>query len=463
MGAYFMLGSCGFKSIAILWVALASIVFYGWDDPLRLIPILLVSIFFNLIISRLISRGEYKKYILILGISLNLAYLFFFKYFNFVVSELVGTGMPNPGLKITLPIGISFYTFTQIAYLVDVYRKHAPPYSLSRYTFFVTYFPHLIAGPILHHGNIMPQLNHEVIYRVNAKNIALGLAWFAVGLFKKVVIADNLAAPANRVFSIPMTSAGINFIDAWTGALSYSLQIYFDFSGYSDMAIGLALMMGITFPLNFLSPYKATSLIEFWRRWNITLSHFLRDYLYFPLGGNRKGPLRRYINLIVTMVLGGLWHGASYNFILWGLMHGVGLAFNHAINNFVKFKSVVLKKLFLVIGYFGTLIFVIFAWVPFRADNLTYTLSIWKSMIGINFSPSNSSDVSISTWLPILIAGAIAIFLPNTAQVFGRDPSNKSSITWKPNLFWAFFTAVIFGIAVGLSFTQSTAFLYFQF
>lgn len=463
MGAYYIFSLYGFKSIAIFWIGFASIVFYGWDDPSRLIPILLFSIIFNYIIGKKLSSNG-KKYILVLGVSLNLFYLFVFKYFNFVAAELAAIGLPKTEFNITLPIGISFYTFTQIAYLVDVYRQHVPAYSLNRYTFFVTNFPHLIAGPIIHHAKIMPQLNLGTLCRFNAHNISLGLAWFSMGLFKKVVMADSLAIAANIIFALPKVSSKINFSDAWLGALSYSLQIYFDFSGYSDMAIGLALMMGIVFPVNFLSPYKACSLIDFWRRWNITLSHFLRDYLYFSLGGSRHGSLRRYINLIITMALGGLWHGASYNFLLWGFMHGIGLAISHFIHQLTSAKLFFKNNVFVFSCYLITQIFVIFAWVPFRADNLPLTIDVWSAMFNFNGSNSIGFAEKPSAWIIVIFAGVVAISMPNTAQIFGRYSDYIGiNFKWKPSLFWAIFSAFLFGIAAGLSFTQTSAFLYFQF
>jgi alginate O-acetyltransferase complex protein AlgI len=247
---------------------------------------------------------------------------------------------------------------------------------------------------------------------------------------------------------------------AWLGALSYSLQIYFDFSGYSDMAIGLALMMGITFPLNFLSPYKATSLIEFWRRWNITLSRFLRDYLYIFLGGNRRGIVRRYLNLLITMVLGGLWHGASWNFIIWGALHGAGLAVNHAIHDLSNNR--LRGRLHWLIGFLLTQIFVVIAWVPFRATTLASTLQLWASMIG-HVGESATVPILAPTlaWITVVISGAIALLLPNTAEIFGRIGYDK--FTWKANWQWSIALGCAFGVAIGLSLTQPTTFLYYQF
>lgn len=231
-----------------------------------------------------------------------------------------------PSLNIILPIGISFYTFTQIAFLVDTYQEKVNEYRFIHYLLFVTYFPHLIAGPVLHHKEMMPQFADSRIYKFSTTDFAVGLTIFCIGLAKKVLIADNLAPYANPLFS--GADAPSLFI-AWGGVLAYTFQLYFDFSAYSDMAIGLSRLFGVKLPLNFNSPYKATNISEFWGRWHMTLSRFLMDYLYIPLGGNRTGIIRRYRNLITVMLLGGLWHGAGWNFVIWGGLHGVYLIIHH--------------------------------------------------------------------------------------------------------------------------------------
>ena len=282
--------------------------FYAYWDA-RYLPLLLVSILFNYTVGSLIERHK-SKLGLIIGVTVNLSLLTYFKYTNFFLSsfnEMFQTAIYVP--KIILPLGISFFTFTQIAYLVDAYRGETQRYSLLTYSLFVTVFPHLIAGPILYHKNMIPQFSKLKNYVFTHKNMALGAAFFSVGLFKKVMIADSLAPWAKVVFD----NAGmVSFIEAWAGALAYTFQLYFDFSGYSEMAIGLGLMFNFKLPVNFNSPYKATSIIEFWRRWHITLSEFLRNYLYIPLGGNRNGQYGRMRNLLITMLLGGLWHGAGW-------------------------------------------------------------------------------------------------------------------------------------------------------
>ena len=259
-----------------------------------------------------------------MGIGLNLGLLAWFKYANFLaasINNLAGTSLSFG--DIVLPLAISFFTFQQIAFLVDAYRGLADEPNIGRYGLFVTFFPQLIAGPIVHHAEILPQYAQRDSIRLKADNLSIGLTIFAVGLFKKVVFADSMGAYADTVFQAAALGDTVSFVSAWAAAAAFSLEIYFDFSGYTDMAIGIARMFGVRLPLNFDSPYKSTSIIDFWRRWHITLSRFLRDYLYYPLGGNRNGTGRRYGNLMVVMLLGGLWHGAAWTFVFWGALHGL--------------------------------------------------------------------------------------------------------------------------------------------
>ena len=292
-------------------------------------------------------------------------------------------------------------------------------------------------------------------------HLALGASWFAIGLCKKVLLADSVAPFADAVFVAAQKGSAVSSTDAWIGTLCYTLQIYFDFSGYSDMAIGLALLFGITFPLNFNSPYKAQSLIEFWRCWHMTLSRFLRDYLYVPLGGNRRGPLRRYINLFVTMTLGGLWHGASWNFAIWGAMHGAGLALNHLWRTIGGRAGLSMPA---GVGWFLTIVLVVFAWVPFRAETLSSTTAIWKAMLLIG-EPAVSVTVN-----PLVAAGwivslsSIALFAPNTQQIMSHPwTSQRGSVIWKPQPAWAIALGCALGMSVVGSLGRETAFLYFRF
>ena len=433
---------------------LASLFFYGWDDPVRLTAIIVSSIVFNYIVGRTLIAHQ-SKLLLALGVAGNLLLLGYFKYANFLVETFAGlTGVPIPSLHVELPIGISFYTFTQIAFLVDAYRRAASEYHPIRYGVFVTFFPHLIAGPIIHHKEIMPQFDDPRVYRFQPDSFQFGPFWFAIGLFKKAVFADGISAYVNPVFDAVAHGKSIGLADAWLATVAYGLQLYFDFSGYSDMAIGLALMIGIHFPLNFNSPYKAQSLIDFWRRWNMTLSRFLRDYLYIPLGGNRRGVPRRYVNLLVTMFLGGLWHGASWNFAFWGLIHGVGLTINHAWQSLAERTGVQLPGM---IASVLTLAVVLLAWVPFRADTLTHTLSMWQTMFG-GQELGNAVVVPVTPsllWIGLL--SAIALLAPNSQQIMGAI-AGGTTIQFVPQpgpIAWAAIMGTIFGIAVATSFCDS--------
>jgi D-alanyl-lipoteichoic acid acyltransferase DltB (MBOAT superfamily) len=328
------------------------------------------------------------------------------------------------------------------------------------YILFVSYFPHLVAGPILHHKEMMPQFNLKHIYRFNMNDFLLGISLFSAGLFKKVVFADNLSGYADAVFNSADAGTALTATQAWCGAISYSLQLYFDFSGYSDMAIGLARMVGIRFPLNFFSPYRATSVIEFWRRWHMTLSRFLRDYLYIPLGGNRRGPVLRYVNLLITMVIGGLWHGASWNFIFWGGLHGAALIGNHLWRNLTARWGILTPA---IIGQTATLLIVVWAWVPFRAHSLAAALSIWHDMLGL------SGLFGAVTWNEIIVLfglSAIALLTPNTAQLFLDEKRQRpafSGLRWRSSMAWSIALGAALGIAISSSFTHPSAFLYFRF
>ena len=313
---------------ASAWLALASVLFYGFWNP-AYVGLLLASIGCNYVLGLWINKAAARhetrkaKHLLWFSIAANLLLLGYYKYANFFLDNLGLLGeTPLSASEIILPLGISFFTFTQVAFLVDTYQGKVKEYDFVHYVLFVTFFPHLIAGPVLHHKDMMPQFARPTTYQIKWNNIASGLLLLILGLCKKTLWADSLAPFATGIFDGVEQAAAAGILptsyEAWAGALAYTLQIYFDFSGYTDMALGIALMFNIRLPTNFNSPYQATSIIEFWRRWHITLSTFLRDYLYIPLGGNRHGLLRRHTNLLTTMLLGGLWHGAGWNFFCWG-------------------------------------------------------------------------------------------------------------------------------------------------
>jgi D-alanyl-lipoteichoic acid acyltransferase DltB (MBOAT superfamily) len=465
LAGFFLLGSRGWRTGAVLWLALASLAFYGWDDPSRLLPILLASIAFNFLVGRALLAWRSPVH-LALGLLGNLVLLGHFKYAAFLVDAFGSvTGIAVRPPNVLLPIGISFFTFTQIAFLVDAYRYEARPYAPWHYLLFVSFFPHLIAGPIYHHREIIPQLERSETYRPDAANLGLGATWFTLGLAKKVLLADSLVGYVTPAFAAVAAGTPVGFADGWIAVLGFALQLYYDFSGYSDMAIGLALMFGVRFPLNFDSPYKATSLIDFWRRWHMTLSRFLRDYLYIPLGGNRRGPGRRYVNLAITMLLGGLWHGAGWTFVIWGGLHGIGLIVNHAwrasaVSRRAAIPSSVAQGL--------TLAFVVLAWVPFRARDVAAALVMWASMAGVNglFTAESTLPGRLATpllWIAALLG--VALLAPNTQQLLSQpaDPRAVPS-TWQPNLRWGLVAGLLFGVAVSFVVAhRPTEFLYFRF
>ena len=491
---------------AAAWLALASLFFYGYWNP-AYIGLLLVSIVANYSFGTWIAKAGVKggarvrKRLLVAALAANLLLLSYYKYANFflgAVNDVAGTHWSFG--EIILPLGISFFTFTQIAFLVDIYQGKVKEYNFVHYLLFVTYFPHLIAGPILHHKEMMPQFAHAATYRFNANNLALGMTIFVLGLAKKVVLADAFAEFPGPIFAAVHEGGQPMLFEGWIAALSYTLQLYFDFSGYSDMAIGLSLMFGVRLPLNFHSPYKSVNIIEFWRRWHITLSRFLRDYLYIPLGGNREGKLRRYFNLMATMLLGGLWHGAGWTFVVWGGLHGVYLAINHGWQTFKQGLGWgeggwLMRKLSLLLTFLA----VVVAWVFFRAPDFSSATSVLSGMAGLNgISLSESAVRYLSTSFPhlhqqvalngltplskinpdrALILIVLGLWLvwgfPNVQQLLQRwrpvygevEPARglmARMLEWRFTAQRAWLLAGVFVLAVSFL-TRVRDFLYFQF
>jgi alginate O-acetyltransferase complex protein AlgI len=411
--------------------------------------------------------------LLAIAIVANLALLGFFKYANFFIENvnLLLGGLDHGTIRsinIVLPIGISFYTFTQIAFLVDSWQGKVKERDFIHYLLFVTYFPHLIAGPVLHHGQMMPQFAKAEIYRPNYDKICVGLGIFVIGLSKKLLLADPLGNYADVVFEAARHGVIASTITAWLGVLAYSLQIYFDFSGYSDMAIGLSLCFGIHLPINFNSPYKATSIIDFWRRWHMTLSSFLRDYLYIPLGGSRYGKPRRHLNLIVTMVLGGLWHGANWTFVLWGTAHGILLMLNHLWRerNGGQRSGIPTSRLMTSASWLVTFIFICLTWVLFRADTVATALNVYGGLVGGSFL----LDASQLFVAPILAFGLIIVLvLPNAQEVpMYRSLAYPGELpaTAAPAVMFSPVAAIALSLLLLVSILrldQNSPFLYFQF
>lgn len=459
---YFALGRRS-NLAPVVWLALASLVFYafgGW----QFVPLLLLSIAFNygvgyLLIARKLGPSV-RFAVLTAGVAGDLFVLGIFKYAGFFAANLNALFSTGFVVNIVLPIGISFYTFTQIAFLVDAYRGQVARYALPHYALFVTYFPHLIAGPILHHKDMIPQFERAETKRPDPHLILCGLIIFAIGLFKKTCLADGIQPLVAQAFG-PTTPT---FDQAWIGVLAYTFQLYFDFSGYSDMAIGLSLMFGIFLPLNFNSPYKAVSIVDFWRRWHMTLSQFLRDYLYIPLGGNRHGRVQRYVNLMITMLLGGLWHGAAWTFVVWGMLHGVYLCINHAWSNFGPKTPPRFARLADTAGMALTFLAVVIAWVFFRAPDMTTALAVLSKMA----DPGNIAfgRVEMVYALFVAIYAALARFAPNTQEIMGYDHENRTvgeglrAQRMRPLFLYATAAVLAFGI---LGIQQHSEFIYFRF
>lgn len=456
----------------------ASVFFYSWWE-IKFLPVLLISIALNFCFGWLILHSEARrKTWLIAGLAVNLVGLAFFKYSNFIIDNVAFlTGYTLAHVNITLPIGISFFTFTQIAFLVDAYRREASEPNIVNYGLFVTYFPHLIAGPILHHKEMMPQFSDER-RRSIARCLAVGLTILVIGLFKKVAIADPISAYSTPVFAAFDKGEGLSGLSAWIGAMAFTFQLYFDFSAYCDMAIGISYMFGIRLPINFYSPYKATSIIEFWRRWHMTLSRFLRDYLYIPLGGNRKGPVRRHLNLFLTMLLGGMWHGASWSFLIWGALHGLYLTCNHIYRSLRSGSSGRLETGF---SWFITFLAVVVAWVFFRAETASGALHMLQAMFmpakGWLATGMSKNDLTNALVSIALLLGFVTL-LPNVYQLMadeepallpkGLEPDlniREKWLRWLPTRARGFaFGATMVALVVMLSrMAVYSEFLYFQF
>ncbi len=475
------------KSWAIVFLVVASFIYYAWWKP-QYIILLIVSIAVNASLGKVLCDGgltqkSLRLFVFIAGLVFNLGLLAYFKYAGFTVSNIdywFGENFKIP--DIILPIGISFITFQKIAFLVDAYSGKVRSFSFLNFALFVAFFPQLIAGPITHHAEVMPQFASQTV-RNRFEDFAVGWSIFCVGLFKKVVVADGCAVYADAGYNMLHSGQSLDIGTAWIAVLGYSFQLYFDFSGYSDMAVGLARLFGIKFPANFHSPYKSTGIIEFWRRWHITLSHFLRDYLYFPLGGNRHGSFRRYLNLAIVMLLGGLWHGANWTFVVWGGVHGALLMLNHAwqnlhISKLKIFDSLPARAAFILLTFFV----VTLAWIPFRSQGLedvgrmlgalfpvgSDVASVWD-LVRQNAAVHRFSKTEVVLWF--IAVGAGTFLLPNSNQLFARfDPvlgfSKAQLIHWGSlnSLDWkvASVLAAMFVYSV-LQLSRVSPFLYFQF
>ncbi len=504
---FFVAGRKFGRDVSVLVLVLASLFFYGWWNVSYVI-LILGSIVFNFAVGERLRLGDGRA-LLAMGIAANLGAIAYFKYANFFVdsvNHVAGSGFEFP--PIVLPLAISFFTFQQIAYLVDAHRGQVRGYGLIDYALFVTFFPQLIAGPIVHHAVMMPQFRQRLPSGVQASDLAVGITIFSIGLFKKAVLADGVAVYATPVFEAADDGATLTFFEAWGGALAYTMQLYFDFSGYSDMAIGAARLFGIKLPLNFFSPYKATSITEFWRRWHITLSRFLKDYVYIPLGGNRRGEARRLANLMTTMLLGGLWHGAGWTFVIWGGLHGLYLVVHQLwVRLAGAYFSPPLRQsgVWKSIAWTVTFLAVVVGWVFFRAADFGAAMVMLEGMAGLHgvalpngivarLDPlfqslllqlgigrmigGGSQFIDTYVWVAGLLA--VSLLAPNTVQImrgfepvldrFRADPACAIEplgrisrvFVWAPGAGSALPVAVA-SILGFLALSSVSEFLYFQF
>lgn len=468
LAVYFCLNKYRFTVLAKIWLVAASLFFYGWWN-VDYIPLLVGSMVINFFLGKKLGKPIkhedgisetpmdskiFRKFLLSIGIMFNLLLLGYFKYADFIalnINSLIAGHLPIQ--NIVLPLAISFVTFQQIAYLVDRYRNEVKGDNFINYALFITFFPQIIAGPIVHHKEMMPQFNSRFNFLIKIKNIYLGAFIFIVGLFKKVVIADTLAGWATPGFDV---AEKLDFYNAWATSLSYTFQIYFDFSGYTDMAIGAALLFNIRLPQNFNSPYKATNIQDFWRRWHMTLSRFLREYLYIPLGGNRKGELQTYANLLITFVIGGLWHGASWMFIIWGGLHGIALII-HRIWTKLNFRLPV------ILAWFITFNFINLTWIFFRAKDIEAAQKVLHGMLG-NYVLDLSATVAIYDFIDVhaktialAICFLIVIFFKNASMSLG-----PKMISARSAIFSGVLVALLI-LVVTTTDTSKSEFLYFNF
>jgi D-alanyl-lipoteichoic acid acyltransferase DltB (MBOAT superfamily) len=512
---FFSIGGRGHYNTAIAWLVGASLFFYGWWNPAYL-GLIIGSIIFNYLVGLALGKCHEKavtgyspwhKPLMVLGVAANLSLIGYYKYANFSVDNFNRiTGSSYHLDTIILPLAISFFTFQQIAYVVDAYKGKTRELNFLRYSLFVTFFPQLIAGPIVYHEEILPQYAKKKTYKLSYEHMAVGLTIFFIGLFKKAVLADGIMVYATPFFNAVEQGVALTFFEAWVGALAYTFQLYFDFSGYSDMAIGLARMFGIRLPLNFYSPYKAINIIDFWRRWHITLTRFLRNYLYIPLGGNRKGNSRRYLNMMITMLLGGLWHGAGWTFVVWGGLHGIYLTINHGWHNIRRALGHDLNQSSWWgrgLSYIITFLAVVVSWVFFRSESFVGAKSILWSMAGMNgislpkslagrigvqetwlldwgisFTGMFSNGIVLEPnvgiyWLVFLFVVAIAA--PNTHQFMlhfkpafeiyhdkGIQITRGVSLKYSISVFWAVVFSMLSMYSI-VNISTASEFLYFNF
>ncbi len=507
---YYLLGQLNVRMAAI-WLSFCSLFFYGWWSPVYL-TLLIGSIAVNYLISQwilnAIKKPDFQSLLLVIGVTLNLSVLFYYKYFTAILAFLGEYGVfKGEATSILLPLGISFFTFTQIGYLLDCKAGIVKERSALSYVLFVTFFPHLLAGPILHHKEMMVQFSHRESYRFKPENLSIGGMLFLIGLTKKVLFADGIAPYADSGFSAPQT---LQFWQAWGAILAYGLQVYFDFSGYSDMALGLAKMFGIRFPLNFNSPYKAASVIDFWARWHMTLTRYITSYLYYPMsmaisryrarrglpigspslhsaGGLTSAVL---VPTFFTMILAGIWHGAGLQFLIFGFLHAVYLSVNHVWRIFfaTKKRAVHTSTQWCIrsLNVLVTFVAILFAQAFFRADGVQQAFEMVQGMIGLHGLGDGLSECCMSNlslgdaWrqlvshhlqlIQIVLLFVIVWCAPNAHQMMGEyspalvspHPADIKMLRWNPDVKWLFIMLCLLALSL-FNLQKETRFLYFQF
>lgn len=465
---YFILNHFKKYRLSQLFILIMSLWFYGYFNYSYL-TIIIFSILFNYIIYYLfdkVSNKSKRTLLLVFALLINLGMLFYFKYYDFFIENINSIFSTNFTLKhLLLPLGISFFTFQQVSFVIDSYRKEVPKYSLVEYATFVTFFPQLIAGPIVTHDELVPQFMDKNKKKLNWENLSKGIYIFVLGLAKKVLIADVFGSAANWGFG---NIDALNSTNAIITMLSYTIQIYFDFSGYCDMAIGIGKMMNIDLPINFDSPYKSLTILEFWKRWHMTLTRFFTKYIYIPLGGSKKGKIRTYINVMIVFLVSGFWHGANWTFVLWGCLHG---AFSVITRMFKHF----FEKLNPVLNWLITFTFVNFTWVLFRANSIGEAFKIIKKIIMLNFEPINkniadcfnviefSSFTSKVAYLKTYPHFLLFCYFVFTIILFlGAKNVYEKMKEFKPNLWNVTYTVILLVWCI-LSFAGISTFLYFNF
>lgn len=481
---FYILKACNYLSLAKLFLVCSSLFFYAFWK-FEYLFILLSSMLVNFFLANAILKKENqtRQILFFLGIAFNLLLLGFFKYTDFLLenfntfSQIIKLDFNIPLPHILLPLAISFFTFQQIAFLVDCYKrkniedlkvKNSYKIDLLDYSLFITFFPQLIAGPIVHHKEMMPQfhiLNKEKSL-INWEYVAKGLFIFSIGLFKKVFIADSFAVWANAGFKLAENGGVLNIFEAWGASLAYTFQLYFDFSGYCDMAIGLGLFFGVILPINFNSPYKALNIADFWRRWHITLGKFLRDYLYIPLGGNRVGRIINLRNLFLVALLSGIWHGSGWGFIIWGILHATAMVIHRIYSFWTNGKNFLNSKIYKIFAWFITFNFINIAWVFFRSENLSGAISILKAMFGITWvelpikwhltrALLERIQGSNETLFFTIITFILCLYCNNSMQMLNN---------FKPNIKNSIITMLLLYIAIlTLVSVPYTEFIYFNF